>query len=81
VSILIWIVIGLAVGFAAARTRPGWDGRGMRGFAIAGVAGALAGGLLAWAAGLGSIDELEPQTWLAASVFAVIAVSVYQSTR
>jgi len=81
VSLLAWIGVGCVVGFVAARTRPDWDARSPRAFVVAAIVGAVAGGLLAAAAGLGSGDALlAPSTWLAASVFAVLAVSIYQGS-
>ena len=80
VSLLVWIAVGCVVGYVAARTRPDWDARRPRGFIVAATVGAVGGGLLAVAAGLGSLSTLlTPSTWLAALAFAVLSVTIYQS--
>ena len=80
VSLLVWIAVGCVVGYVAARTRPDWDARRPRGFIVAAIVGAVGGGLLAVAAGLGSLSTLlTPSTWLAALAFAVLSVTIYQS--
>jgi uncharacterized membrane protein YeaQ/YmgE (transglycosylase-associated protein family) len=79
VSLLIWIGVGALVGYAATRSRAAWDRRGPHGFLGAGIAGALVGGLLAVAAGLGSIIAFTPSSLFAALLFAVLAVTVYQT--
>ena len=58
----------------------GLDARRPRGFIVAATVGAVGGGLLAVAAGLGSLSTLlTPSTWLAALAFAVLSVTIYQS--
>ena len=80
ISLLVWIAVGWAVGYVAARTRPAWDTRGPKGFIVAAIVGAVGGGVLAAASGLGSLSTLlTPSTWLAAIAFAVFSVTVYQS--
>ena len=81
-SLLMWIGVGWIVGYAAALARADWDVRRPRRFMLVGIVGAVAGGLIAWAAGLGSIAApLSPSTWPAAILFAVLAVTVYQTAR
>jgi hypothetical protein len=81
-SLLMWIGVGWLVGYAAALARADWDVRRPRRFMLVGVAGAVAGGLLASAAGVGSIaTSLSPSTWPLAALFAVLAVTIYQTAR
>jgi uncharacterized membrane protein YeaQ/YmgE (transglycosylase-associated protein family) len=80
VSLLIWIGVGWVVGLAAAHARAARDRRPRRRFMQTGIAGAVVGGLLASAGGLGSITALSaPGTWLPAALFAVLFVTVYQT--
>ena len=81
-SLLIWIGIGGVIGYAATQARAEWDERRPRTYVLIAIAGALAGGLLASAGGLGSITALiAPNTWPAAALFAVLAVTIYQSAQ
>jgi hypothetical protein len=82
VSLLMWIGVGSIVGFAAARTRAAWDRRPRRAFIGAGITGALVGGVLASVAGFGSIISVfAPSTWLVAALFAVLGVTIYQTSQ
>jgi uncharacterized membrane protein YeaQ/YmgE (transglycosylase-associated protein family) len=80
-SLVLWVIVGWAVGWAGAKALPEAERPRRRlGFAIAGIAGSLAGGLISSAAGLGSTTQLiAPGTWLRALIGAVLSISIYQS--
>jgi uncharacterized membrane protein YeaQ/YmgE (transglycosylase-associated protein family) len=69
-SIIGWIVLGLLAGLIAKAIRPGGEQVGIILTTLLGVAGALLGGFLATALGLGDpIDEFfDLSTWLAAAI-------------
>ena len=79
-SLLMWIGVGWIVGYAAALARADWDARHPRRFILVGIGGAVSGGLLTWAAGVGSIVAPPALSTLpAAGLLAVLAVAVYQT--
>jgi uncharacterized membrane protein YeaQ/YmgE (transglycosylase-associated protein family) len=76
VSIIGWILLGLLAGVIAKRIMPGSESGGIILTTLLGVAGALLGGFLAMALGLGDpIDEFfDISTWVAAIVGALIII-------
>jgi uncharacterized membrane protein YeaQ/YmgE (transglycosylase-associated protein family) len=74
VSIIAWIVLGLLAGMIAKAIMPGGERGGIILTTLLGIAGALVGGFLATAFGLGDpIDEFfDLSTWIAAVVGALI---------
>jgi uncharacterized membrane protein YeaQ/YmgE (transglycosylase-associated protein family) len=74
VSIIAWIVLGLLAGMIAKAIMPGGERVGLILTIVLGVVGALLGGFLAKALGLGDpIDEFfDLSTWIAAVVGALI---------
>jgi uncharacterized membrane protein YeaQ/YmgE (transglycosylase-associated protein family) len=74
VSIIAWIVLGLLAGMIAKAIMPGGERGGIILTTLLGIAGALVGGFLATALGLGDpIDEFfDLSTWIAAVVGALI---------
>jgi uncharacterized membrane protein YeaQ/YmgE (transglycosylase-associated protein family) len=74
VSIIAWIILGLLAGMLAKAIMPGGERVGLILTTLLGIAGALVGGFLATALGLGDpIDEFfDISTWVAAVIGALI---------
>jgi uncharacterized membrane protein YeaQ/YmgE (transglycosylase-associated protein family) len=81
VGIIAWIILGLLAGLIAKAIMPGGEGLGLILTTLLGVAGALVGGFLATALGLGDpIDEFfDISTWIAAVVGALIILWIWQA--
>jgi uncharacterized membrane protein YeaQ/YmgE (transglycosylase-associated protein family) len=79
VGIIAWIVLGLLAGMIAKAIMPGGDRSGIILTTLLGIAGALVGGFIATALGLGDpIDEFfDLSTWVAAVVGALIILWVW----
>ena len=75
-SIIGWILLGLLAGVIAKRIMPGGESIGIILTTLLGIVGALLGGFLAMALGLGDpIDEFfDISTWVAAIVGAIIII-------
>jgi uncharacterized membrane protein YeaQ/YmgE (transglycosylase-associated protein family) len=79
-GILAWIILGLAAGFVANVILPGDEPGGVRLSLAIGVLGALIGGAMASAFGLGGVsDFFDPQTWLVAGAGAVLLLVNYRA--
>lgn len=80
-GILGWILLGIVAGVIAKALLPGDDPGGFIVTVIIGIVGALLGGFLARALGLGDpIDEFfDVSTWLAAIIGAIILLVVYRA--
>ena len=80
-SIIAWIVLGLLAGLIAKAIMPGGERGGLIVTTLLGVAGALVGGFLAGALGLGDpIDEFfDFSTWVAAVVGALIILFIWNA--
>jgi uncharacterized membrane protein YeaQ/YmgE (transglycosylase-associated protein family) len=81
VSIIGWIVLGLLAGVIAKSISPGAERAGIVVTTLLGIVGALLGGFLATALGLGDpIDEFfDVSTWLAAIVGALIIIFIWNA--
>jgi uncharacterized membrane protein YeaQ/YmgE (transglycosylase-associated protein family) len=81
VSIIAWIVLGLLAGMIAKAIMPGGERGGFIITTLLGIAGALVGGFLATALGLGDpIDEFfDISTWVAAVVGALIILFIWNA--
>jgi uncharacterized membrane protein YeaQ/YmgE (transglycosylase-associated protein family) len=79
-GIIGWILLGLLAGIIAKALLPGDDPGGFIITTIIGVVGALLGGFLARAFGIGDpIDEFfDISTWLAAIIGAIVLLIVYR---
>ena len=75
-SIIGWILLGLLAGVIAKRIMPGSESIGVILTTLLGIVGALLGGFLAMALGLGDpLDEFfDISTWVAAIVGALIII-------
>jgi uncharacterized membrane protein YeaQ/YmgE (transglycosylase-associated protein family) len=82
-GIIGWIVLGLLAGVIAKAIVPGEEGVGVVVTTLLGIAGALAGGFIAWGLGLGDpIDEFfDISTWVASIVGAVILLYIWRFAR
>ena len=80
-GILGWILLGIVAGVIAKALLPGDDPGGFIVTVIIGIVGAILGGFLARALGLGDpIDEFfDVSTWLAAIIGAIILLVVYRA--
>jgi uncharacterized membrane protein YeaQ/YmgE (transglycosylase-associated protein family) len=81
VSIIAWIVLGLLAGMVAKAIMPGGERVGLILTTVLGVVGALLGGFLARALGLGNpIDEFfDLSTWIAAVAGALIILWLWSA--
>jgi uncharacterized membrane protein YeaQ/YmgE (transglycosylase-associated protein family) len=81
VGIIAWIVLGLLAGLIAKALMPGGERLGLILTTLLGIAGALVGGFLATALGLGDpIDEFfDISTWIAAVVGALIILWIWNA--
>ena len=79
-GIIGWILLGLLAGIIAKAVLPGDDPGGFIVTTIIGIVGALLGGLIARALGIGDpIDEFfDISTWLAAIIGAIVLLLVYR---
>ena len=80
-GIIGWILLGIVGGVIAKALLPGNDPGGLIVTIIIGVVGALLGGFLARALGLGDpIDEFfDVSTWLAAIIGSMILLAIYRA--
>ena len=80
-SIIAWIVLGLLAGMIAKAIMPGGERGGLIVTTLLGVAGALVGGFLATALGLGDpIDEFfDLSTWVAAVAGALVILFIWNA--
>ena len=80
-GILGWILLGIVAGVIAKALLPGDDPGGFIITTIIGIVGALLGGFIARALGLGDpIDEFfDVSTWLAAIIGAIILLVIYRA--
>jgi uncharacterized membrane protein YeaQ/YmgE (transglycosylase-associated protein family) len=83
VSIIAWIVLGFLAGVIAKAIMPGAERVGIILTTVLGIAGALLGGFLAAALGLGDpIDEFfDLSTWVAAVAGALIILFLWNAIR
>jgi uncharacterized membrane protein YeaQ/YmgE (transglycosylase-associated protein family) len=79
-GILAWIVLGLIVGLVARVLSPRDDPGGVVLTTSIGILGALIGGFIASAFGLGSAGQFfDPETWLIAVVGALLLLLNYRA--
>ena len=75
-GLLSWILIGLAAGLSAARMLPGEPPLGWARASLAGVTGALLGGLLATALGFGGLAAFDLRALATATLASVLALLI-----
>jgi len=78
-GIIGWIVLGLLAGAIAKLIMPGEDPGGIIVTMLIGIAGALVGGLIASAVGIGDLDEFfDIGTWLIAIGGSLLLLFLYR---
>ena len=79
--LLVWAVIGLVIGAIAKALMPGADGSGYVTTSILGIAGAVVGGAIASALGLGSFTGFTVGSLVIAVLGAMALLFVYRMVR
>ena len=79
--LLVWAVIGLVIGAIAKAIMPGADGSGIVITSILGIAGAVVGGAIASAVGLGSFTGFTVGSLAIAVLGALALLFVYRMVR
>ncbi|HEU4737235.1 MAG TPA: GlsB/YeaQ/YmgE family stress response membrane protein [Solirubrobacterales bacterium] len=78
-GIIGWIVLGLCAGAIAKLIMPGDDPGGFIVTTLIGIAGAIVGGLIASAVGIGDLDEFfDIGTWLIAIAGSLLLLFIYR---
>ncbi len=80
-GILSWIVFGLIAGAIAKLIMPGKDPGGFIVTILLGIAGALVGGFIGSALGLGGVDGFNLGSFFIAVLGAIILLAVYRYMR
>ena len=79
-GVLGWIILGLAAGAIAKALHKGDEPGGLLGTLVVGIAGALVGGLIASAVGIGGISSFfSLGTWLIAIGGALLLLVIYST--
>jgi uncharacterized membrane protein YeaQ/YmgE (transglycosylase-associated protein family) len=81
VTLLIWAVIGLGIGALAKFLMPGADSSGLLMTSLLGLVGALVGGAIASAVGLGSLRGFTVSGLVVAVLGAMLVLFVYRLSR
>jgi uncharacterized membrane protein YeaQ/YmgE (transglycosylase-associated protein family) len=81
VGILTWVLLGLVVGVLAKAIHPGPDPGGVVVTILLGIGGALVGGFLASAAGIGTVTGFNLGSLLIATGGAVLLLVVHRMLR
>jgi uncharacterized membrane protein YeaQ/YmgE (transglycosylase-associated protein family) len=80
-GILTWILLGLIVGFLAKLVMPGRDPGGVIITILLGIAGALLGGFVGSAMGLGDVNGINIGSVALATLGAILLLVIYRMTR
>jgi uncharacterized membrane protein YeaQ/YmgE (transglycosylase-associated protein family) len=80
-GILTWILLGLIVGFLAKLVMPGRDPGGVIVTILLGIAGALLGGFIGSAMGLGDVNGINIGSVALATLGAILLLVIYRMTR
>jgi len=75
-TILIWLVFGLVVGFIARAVVPGKDDIGILRTVVLGVIGSVAGGLVFGLLGFG-LRGFHPAGWIGSIIGAIVVLVIY----
>lgn len=79
-SIIAWLILGLLAGAIARLLLPGKQGSGWLGALITGLLGAIVGGWIATALGVGAMDQFfSLGTWVFAILGGVIVAFIWQA--
>ena len=80
-GILTWVLLGLIVGFLAKMVMPGRDPGGAIITILLGIAGALLGGFIGSAMGLGDVNGINVGSVAIATLGAILLLAIYRVTR
>jgi uncharacterized membrane protein YeaQ/YmgE (transglycosylase-associated protein family) len=80
-GILTWVLLGLIVGFLAKLVMPGRDPGGVIITILLGIAGALLGGFVGSAMGLGDVNGINIGSVALATLGAILLLVIYRMTR
>ena len=80
-TVLVWAVLGLAIGAIAKWLMPGNDPGGLVVTSLLGIVGALVGGYLASALGLGTYTGLNASGLAIAVLGSILLLTAYRMTR
>lgn len=80
-SILAWIIFGLIAGAIAKLIMPGRDPGGFIITILLGIAGALVGGFIGAALGLGGVNDFSLGSFILAVVGAILLLVLYRTLR
>lgn len=80
-GILTWVLLGLIVGFLAKLVMPGRDPGGAIITILLGIAGALLGGFIGSAMGLGDVNGINVGSVTLATLGAILLLAIYRMTR
>jgi uncharacterized membrane protein YeaQ/YmgE (transglycosylase-associated protein family) len=79
-GIIGWIVLGLVAGLIAKAIMPGDDPGGIIVTTLLGIVGAVVGGLIASALGIGDLDEFfDVGTWVIAIAGSLLLLAIYRA--
>jgi uncharacterized membrane protein YeaQ/YmgE (transglycosylase-associated protein family) len=81
VTILVWAVLGLVIGALAKTLMPGADSTNIVTTSLLGLVGALVGGAIASAIGLGSLRGFTLSGLVIAVLGALLVLTLYRFTR
>jgi len=80
-GIITWVVMGLIVGVVAKFVMPGTGPSGIISTIIIGIVGAMLGGFIGTAFGLGAVRDFDPMSFLLALAGAIVALSLFRAIR
>ena len=80
-TLIVWAILGLAIGAAAKWLMPGPDGGGMLLTSLLGIAGAVLGGTIASAIGLGSLQAFTLSGLVVAILGAMLLLAAWRLLR
>ena len=80
-GILTWVLLGLIVGFLAKLVMPGRDPGGVIITILLGIAGALLGGFIGTAMGLGDVNGINVGSVALATLGAILLLAIYRMAR
>ena len=80
-SIITWVVMGLIVGVVAKFVMPGTGPSGIISTIIIGIVGAMLGGFIGTAFGLGAVRGFDPMSFLLALAGAIVALFLFRAIR
>lgn len=80
-GIILWIIFGLIAGIVAKFLMPGRDGGGLIMTIVLGVVGAMVGGFIATALGLGDVTGFNAPSFIIAVGGSILVLVVYRRIK